>query len=105
MVMLGCLGYEGHVTFTDLAVKPIYGELHNKVSLLHFPFVVPAPVVNMRRLLVLNAADYKLIKNQIRIEPKYLLVLCQAPSRRPHQKSGDFLTEILFSDSSPTVST
>ena len=25
-VMLGCLGYEGYVTFTDLAVKPIYGK-------------------------------------------------------------------------------
>ena len=24
--MLGCLGYEGYVTFTDLAVKPLYGE-------------------------------------------------------------------------------
>ena len=26
--MLGCLGYEGYVTFTDLAVKPIYGKSH-----------------------------------------------------------------------------
>ena len=25
-VMLGCLGYEGYVTFTDLTVKPIYGK-------------------------------------------------------------------------------
>ena len=24
--MLGCLGYKGYVTFTDLAVKPLYGE-------------------------------------------------------------------------------
>ncbi|KAL9981153.1 hypothetical protein ACROYT_G009817 [Oculina patagonica] len=70
-VMLGCFGYEGYVTFTDLAVKPIY--------------------------------DSKLMKNQS-IEPTQLLEPCQAPSRRPRQKSGDFLTEILYSASSPTDS-
>ncbi|KAJ7381735.1 hypothetical protein OS493_039309 [Desmophyllum pertusum] len=70
-VMLGCFGYEGYVTFTDLAVKPIY--------------------------------DSKLMKNQS-IEPKKLLEPCQAPSKRPRVKTGDFLTEILYSASSPTDS-
>ena len=45
------------------------------------------------------------MKNLNRIEPKNLLVPCQAPSRRPQETYGDFLTEILFSASSPTVST
>jgi len=72
-VMLGCFGYEGYVTFTDLAVRPIY-------------------------------YDSKLMKKPSRIEPKNLLVPCQAPSRRPQETYGDFLTEILFSASSPTDS-
>ena len=48
--------------------------------------------------------DYKLLKNHS-IEPKQLLEPCQAPSKRPHEESGDFLTEILYSACSPTVRT
>ena len=39
------------------------------------------------------------------IEPTQLLEPCHAPRRRPLEESGDFLTEILYSASSPTVST
>ncbi|CAH3103630.1 unnamed protein product, partial [Porites lobata] len=69
-VMLGCLGYEGYVTFTDLAVKPIYEKIRSRTN----------------------------------ITPKSLLAPCQASTKRPQLKSGDFLTEILYSASSATDS-
>lgn len=43
------------------------------------------------------------MKNQS-IEPAQLLEPCQAPSRTPQERSGDFLTETLYAASSPTVS-
>ena len=44
------------------------------------------------------------IRSRTNITPKSLLAPCQASTRRPQLKSGDFLTEILYSASSPTVS-
>ncbi|XP_068678559.1 uncharacterized protein [Montipora foliosa] len=45
--------------------------------------------------------DSKHIENWGIIKTEDLLVQCQAPSRRPRPRSGDILTEILFSSSSP----
>lgn len=44
------------------------------------------------------------IRSRTNITSKSLLAPCQASTRRPQLKSGDFLTEILYSASSPTVS-
>ena len=43
-------------------------------------------------------------RSRTNITPKSLLAPCQASTRKPQLKSGDFLTEILYSASSPTVS-
>lgn len=87
--------------------NPFMVSSNEKTSLLHcFYFCCYCCSCGLRHLFVFIDADSKLMKHQNIIDPKHLLVPCQPHGRnRPRKKSAAFLTEILFSVYSPTVST
>ncbi|XP_022790635.1 uncharacterized protein LOC111330102 [Stylophora pistillata] len=84
-VMLGCLGYEGYVTFTDLAVKPLF-FLYSEIPRYYY-----------------HIGYSKLLKNHS-IDPNKLLEPCPALTKRPSEKTADLLTETLYSAFSPNDS-
>lgn len=106
-ITINIIDYSNYITCTivynydslDMKFHQCRATVHNYKCSIALPFT------NNSLFCFKNQFFYpEKIRSRTNITSKSLLAPCQASTRRPQLKSGDFLTEILYSASSPTVS-